>query len=681
MLLMVNLLFSTSQVQAATSGDYTYTITASKAQITKYTGTGATVSIPSTLGGSPVTSIGNWAFANCTSLTSVSIPSGVTSIGNWSFSDSGLTSVSIPSGLVNIGMYAFSNCSALATIRFNSPTTKIYDDPNTIPTMTKIIGSVSSTSKDYATKYNRTFEGVGSAPSTNATLQSIAITTPATKLNYSVSDKLDITGLVVTGTYSDASTKSESITAANVTGFSSTAAAADQVLTITVGTKTTTYKVQIGSSAPATDAKVTGVTLNKSNFSIAVDATETLIATIAPTNAAIKDVTWKSSLPAVATIDSTGKIIGVKAGLTVIFVTTVDGNKTASCTVTVTGSTPISVTGVSLNKSSAALAIGASETLTATIAPANAPNKNVTWKSSVPAVATIDSTGKIVGVKAGTAVITVTTVDGNKTATCTVTVSAQAASVTGVKLNKSSSALAVGANETLTATITPATATNKNVTWKSSVPAVATVDSKGKIVGIKAGTAVITGTTADGNKTATCTVTVSAAKVSVTGVKLNKSTSALKVGANETLIATIAPTNATNKNITWKSSNPAVATVDSKGKIVGVKAGIAVISGTTADGNKIASCTVTVSIATTVTGISLNKYSTTLKVGASDKLISVIVPINAPNKNVTWKSSNSAVATVDSTGKILAKKVGTANITVTSVDGNMSSICAVKVIP
>jgi uncharacterized repeat protein (TIGR02543 family) len=166
----------------------------------------------------------------------------------------------------------------------------------------------------------------------------------------------------------------------------------------------------------------------------------------------------------------------------------------------------VSVTGVSLNKSSTTVIVGGKETLTATVAPNNATNKNVTWSTSDPTKATVTN-GVVTAVAAGSAVITATTADGNKTANCTVTVSASAVAVTGVSLNKSSTSLTVGGTEILTATIMPSGATNQNVNWSSSNTAVATVNG-GTVTAVSAGSATITATTVDGNRTATCTVTV-----------------------------------------------------------------------------------------------------------------------------------------------------------------------------
>ncbi|MCI7307333.1 Ig-like domain-containing protein, partial [Alistipes senegalensis] len=198
----------------------------------------------------------------------------------------------------------------------------------------------------------------------------------------------------------------------------------------------------------------------------------------------------------------------------------------------------VSVTGVTLDKSSISILVGASETLAATVSPKDAANKKVSWKSDKPEIATVDANGKVTGVKAGEATITVTTEDGGKTATCKVTVSDTEIKVTGVTLNKTALTLNIGASETLSATVAPADATNKKVTWKSSDAAVATVDTNGKVTAVKAGEATITVTTEDGGKTATCKVTVKTATIAVTGVTLNKTATSLLVGGSETLTAT-----------------------------------------------------------------------------------------------------------------------------------------------
>ena len=167
----------------------------------------------------------------------------------------------------------------------------------------------------------------------------------------------------------------------------------------------------------------TGISLNKTSTSLTVGATESLVATVTPSNATNKTVSWESSNTSVATVDQNGKVTAKAAGTANITATTTDGsNLSATCKVTVTSSTVLA-TGISFNKPSMSLAVGNTETLVATVTPSNATNKNVTWSSSNTSVATVDQNGKVTAKTVGTANITATTTDGtNLTATCQVTV-------------------------------------------------------------------------------------------------------------------------------------------------------------------------------------------------------------------------------------------------------------------
>lgn len=172
----------------------------------------------------------------------------------------------------------------------------------------------------------------------------------------------------------------------------------------------------------------------------------------------------------------------------------------------------VAVTGVTLSASTASVNVGATTTLTATVAPEDATNKSVTWDSSDDAVASVED-GVVTGVGVGTATITVTTVDGSFTDTCAVTVAAGTIAVTGVTVSPESDTISLAstpAQITLTATVAPADATNKNVTWSSSDNDIATVDSDGVVTAVAIGNATITATTEDGSFTDTCAVTVTA---------------------------------------------------------------------------------------------------------------------------------------------------------------------------
>lgn len=266
--------------------------------------------------------------------------------------------------------------------------------------------------------------------------------------------------------------------------------------------------------------------------------------------------------------------------------------------------TTVAVTGVSLSKTTLTMEVGDSEQITATVSPNNATDKTVSWKSDNTGVATVDD-GKITAVAAGTAVITVTTKDGGKTATCTVTVNPATVAVTGVSLDKTTLKLTVGgSNGKLNATVTPDDATDKSVTWESSDKKVATVKD-GVVTPVAEGTATITVKTVDGNKTASCAVTVSApAPVSthVTSVALNRGTLQMESGTTEQLTVTVNPKDATDKTVTWTSSNAAVASVDKQGKVTALASGEAVVTVKSNDGGKTATCKITVVAASSNNG-------------------------------------------------------------------------------
>ncbi|MCD8195739.1 MAG: S-layer homology domain-containing protein [Lachnospiraceae bacterium] len=172
----------------------------------------------------------------------------------------------------------------------------------------------------------------------------------------------------------------------------------------------------------------------------------------------------------------------------------------------------VDVTGVTLDQTAAELTVGDTLTLTATVLPENATDPTVTWKSGKTSVATVDESGVVTALKAGTAVITATA--GDYSATCTVTVTAKEVASTGAALNVESATVAVGGTVPLTVSLAPADTTESvaATTFESSDESVATVDENGVVTGVAAGTATITATVttdADAEYTLSCTVTVS----------------------------------------------------------------------------------------------------------------------------------------------------------------------------
>jgi len=171
----------------------------------------------------------------------------------------------------------------------------------------------------------------------------------------------------------------------------------------------------------------------------------------------------------------------------------------------------VAVTGVTLAPSTVTLSVGSTQQLTPTVTPANATNKTVSYSSNNTGVATVNSSGLVTAVASGSATITVTTQDGAKTAVSAITVNNSNVAVTSVSLSPSTASLTVGGTQQLTPTVLPSNATNKSVSYSSNNTGVATVNSSGLVTAVSNGTATITVTTADGNKTSTCAVTVSTA--------------------------------------------------------------------------------------------------------------------------------------------------------------------------
>ena len=221
---------------------------------------------------------------------------------------------------------------------------------------------------------------------------------------------------------------------------------------------------------------------------------------------------------------------------------------------------------------------------------------------------------------------------------------------------------------TLAATVNPSDATDKSVTWTTSDATVATV-SNGVVTAKKLGTATITAKA--GEKTASCSITV--IPTPVTSVTLNKTSASLKVGEIVTLTATIGPDDATDKTVTWTTSDATVATV-SNGVVTAKKLGTATI--TAKAGDKTATCLITV-IPTPVTSVTLSKTTASLKVGETVTLSATVNPSDATDKTVTWTTSDATVATV-SNGVVTAKKMGT--VTITAQAGDKTASCTVKVL-
>ena len=340
----------------------------------------------------------------------------------------------------------------------------------------------------------------------------------------------------------------------------------------------------------------------------------------------------------------------------------------------------IRVTGITLDKSLITIDINQTTVINATIAPATATNKSIVWASSNSNIAQVSQNGIVTAKSEGAAIVTASTVDGGLVAVCTVVV--RKVPVTGITLDKSLITIDVNQTTAINATVAPATATNKSIVWASSNSNIAQITQKGIVTAKAEGAAIVTATTVDGRLVAVCTVVVR--KVPVTGVILDKTSSSIEKGKSIALKASITPTNATNKLVTWESSNSSIASVDSKGVVVGKSAGEVRITVTTKEGNFKAICVITVKDSKNtnngIFSLRLNKTSIQIKEGKFEQLNPIITPGNLKKIDLIWKSSNEKIATVNKEGRVFGKTKGNVVITVTTKDGKFVAKCTVKII-
>ena len=415
------------------------------------------------------------------------------------------------------------------------------------------------------------------------------------------------------------------------------------------------------------EVQPTGVKLNQTTLALETGATANLIATVEPAGA-VGSVSWSSTNDVVASV-ADGVVTAKSAGSATI--TAKISTFSATCTVTVTDPY-VKVTSVTLDKTSLDLVEGDAAQLTATVAPDNATDKAVTWKSSDTKVATVSASGEVVAVAEGKATITATA--GDASASCEVAVAKKVIAVESISLNETALELTEGETATLTATVLPENATDKTVTWTSDTPAVATV-ADGVVTAVAEGTAKITAKAGDAS--VLCTVTVKKKVIAVESVTLDKTTLDLTVGGTATLTATVKPDNATDKTVTWSCDNTAVATV-ADGVVTAVAEGTAKV--TAHAGEASAVCTVTVKAdVVKVTEVTINEADFSLAIGETKTLTVTVKPENASDKSVTWTSDQPGIASVSADGVVTGVAAGNAKITVKANGGDVSDFVNVTV--
>ena len=651
------------------------------------------------------TSYNTGAFQNCTALKEVTIKGDtLESIGVKTFSGcTDLRNVYLPASVETIGSNAFYNCkNAIVWVYANTPAHsyctnnsaaqgfayKLYGSeptPTPVPTATP-----TPTVKPTATPTIKPTVTPTVKPTTTPTAKPTATPTPVPDGELILSGESELTvGKSMTITVMDENGKT--ISARSLEWSSSDRS----IATVSRG-KVTARKGGVVTITAENDDGLTGylditvvpkassVTIwydgEEAGNSLGVDISDTdevqLEAVVNPENAA-QGVTWKSGSTKVAKVNENGLVTFLKAGKVTITATTADGSRKSDKITINAGimAQEIEITGAE------EIAAGKNITLKAKVYPEKA-SQSVAWSSSDKSVATVSSSGKVTAKRVKgveSAIITATAKDGSGVSAefeIWVVPAATSVTITIDGENAGSSAiLDIGGGDPslqLDAIINPEDA-SQAVTWKSSSTKVATVNESGLVTGLKTGKATITATAADGSRKSdkiTINVICAAQEIEITGAE------ELTAGKNITLKAKVYPEES-DSSVSWKSSNTSVATVDSKGKVTAKKVSSAesvIITATAKDGSGVSAeyelwvYPAATKVEILMDGISASAGTLSLADTDGTQLEAVVYPEDA-SQSVSWKSSNTRVATIDENGYVTANRAGKATITATTANG------------
>lgn len=403
---------------------------------------------------------------------------------------------------------------------------------------------------------------------------------------------------------------------------------------------------------------VAGITLNYREKTIDIGETFVLKATVLPSDANDRGVTFTSSNPAIATVNEDGLVTGVSGGTTIIVVRTNDRGLIATCTVTVQQD----ITGITFDVTDMYLPKGETRKISYTITPANATIQDLEWSSSDPSIAFVDSEGYVHGVALGEVTITATAKDGTKiSATCKVTVINP---ITEIRLSETSLIMMEGDEHTLTYIISPQNATITDVKWTSSDVSVATVNSLGIVKALREGeTRIRVEATDNSGVYAECIVIVKP-YIPITSINLNSTETTMILGDTRRLTDRTYPNNTTERS-EWRSSDTGIVTVDGDGNVVAVGPGTCTVSKIGVTSGIEGTCIIHV-IGLTATDITLEKYDT------------FDLYLDDPDEDIRWFSRDKRTATVSRDGVVTGRRPGTTYI-VADLNGKLVS-CRVTVL-
>ena len=416
---------------------------------------------------------------------------------------------------------------------------------------------------------------------------------------------------------------------------------------------------------------VTGVSLNKTSLSLDVfdnPKTATLVATVEPDNATNKQVTWESSDESIVTVSPNGLVSAISVGSATITVTTVSGEHTATCNVTVSDHTPI-VTSVTLSQNSANLDIDRIDEvqLTATVNGLYDPPASVTWETSDESVATVSDNGLVRAVASGSATITATsTYDDNISATCTITVSDSAVYTDTLIYSKIGYSGTSGySDKTDVKDVTNTTYYFNSCKNSSGYIQIRSSDNSGIVSTSSVGALV---------------------NISIT-FNSNASNAGKKIDVYGNDNPYTGPTNLYSKESDVLGTKIATFEYDSNSRTVSQSVSLEdryLYVGVRSSSGAVWLDEVSFSwkdpgVYVATTGLSLDKDSVTIGMNETTSLTPTVSPDDATFKGVTWTSSDERVAIVNSEGVVTGVSAGSATITAETKDGHFTDTCEITV--
>jgi uncharacterized protein YjdB len=520
--------------------------------------------------------------------------------------------------------------------------------------------------------------GISAITTDNGTLQLIASVLPADATNKTVAwsiasgtDKATIsaTGLVTALSNGTAIARATAKDGSGVFGS----------LTITISNQI----------IPVTSISVTGA---GGATAIATDnGTLQLSAAVLPANATNSTVTWSiSSGSGNASVSSTGLVTALNNGTATAMATANDGSGISGTIIITISNQVIPVSGITVTGAGGAITITADDgtlQLSASVMPANATNKTVTWSiTSGTDKASVSAAGLVTALDNGTAIARATANDGSGVyGTLTITISNQIIRVTGITITGAGGATVITTDNgtlQLSVSVLPANATNKTVTWSLSGGAgIASVSSTGLVTALNNGTATAVATANDGSGiSGTLILTISNQVIPVSSITVTGTGGASAITTDNgilQLIAAVLPANATNKTLTWSITSGAdKASINSTGLVTALDNGTATAMATATDGSGVyGTLIITISnqivpvAGITVTGEGGKTLITII--GGTLQLNAAVLPANASNKTISWSiQSGTDKATINSAGLVTALDNGTARARATANDGS-----------